>query len=313
MNTKSEDVVKNVELNQVESTSNEQRQTVKPIVISRRRLLRAGVAGIPVVLTMAGLAPAESIQTTPSAASGLVYGGNKVYNRFYDQRRSDGLVWTDHNGFVLLPEGGVKTASLQVEAGGRTTLNVSATSHVDGSDINSSDTPSPLSVVVSVSSNNSFLAKAYQHKTGVWYTDQVGYKHESSSTIAPAELIAFIKGLGLSFKVGETGISSVDVSPNEPSFPTVASSEWYNTAILGYSIVGDTSADKDYYLLPSTGSSNIPVTSALNDSNNIKYQAAIKFSYDSGDYRYSYEGTIDVPLTLEVSGIPQQTNDDHGI
>ena len=104
MNTNSEDVVKNVESNNVESTSNEQRQTNKPIVISRRRLLRAGMAGIPVVLTMAGVAPGQSIMGQASAASGLVYGGTGVgvRERFDNTNKvQDNLVWSNNNGFVI--------------------------------------------------------------------------------------------------------------------------------------------------------------------------------------------------------------------
>ena len=106
MNNNSEDVVKSVESNKVESTSNEQRQTNKPIVISRRRLLRAGVAGIPVVLTMAGIAPGQGIMGQASAASGLVYGGTGVGVRARfdgdDQIVHDGLVWSNNNGFVII-------------------------------------------------------------------------------------------------------------------------------------------------------------------------------------------------------------------
>lgn len=108
MNIKSEDVVKNVESNNVESTSNEQRQTNKPIVISRRRLLRAGVAGIPVVLTMAGVAPGIEGINAASAASGLDYDHLGTVDRISQVQGPDanGLIWSDEDGFVLTSQNG---------------------------------------------------------------------------------------------------------------------------------------------------------------------------------------------------------------
>lgn len=108
MNIKSEDVVKNVESNNVESTSNEQRQTNKPIVISRRRLLRAGVAGIPVVLTMAGVAPGIEGINAASAASGMNYDHLGTVDRISQVQGPDanGLIWSDKDGFVLTSQNG---------------------------------------------------------------------------------------------------------------------------------------------------------------------------------------------------------------
>ena len=103
MNTKFEDVVKNVESNNVESTSNEQRQTNKPIIVSRRRLLRAGVAGIPVVLTMAGVAPGQ-FGGVASAASGLDYDKKNTLGRFssiHDKVLKNNLIYSDEDGFIL--------------------------------------------------------------------------------------------------------------------------------------------------------------------------------------------------------------------
>ncbi len=108
MNTNSQDVVKSVESKNVESTSNEQRQTVKPIVISRRRLLRAGVAGIPVVLTMAGVAPGQ-FGGGISAASGLNYDKKNTLGRFtriHDDVLRDNLIYSDNDGFIFKREGG---------------------------------------------------------------------------------------------------------------------------------------------------------------------------------------------------------------
>ena len=108
MKTNSKDVVKNVESNNVESTSNEQRQTNKPIVISRRRLLRAGVAGIPVVLTMAGVAPGIEGINAASAASGMNYDHLGTVGRISPVQGPDanGLIWSDEDGFVLTSQNG---------------------------------------------------------------------------------------------------------------------------------------------------------------------------------------------------------------
>ncbi len=103
MNTNSKDVVKNVESNNVESTSNEQRQTNKPIIVSRRRLLRAGVAGIPVVLTMAGIAPGQ-FGGVASAASGLDYDKKNTIGRFksiHGDVLNNNLIYSDGDGFIF--------------------------------------------------------------------------------------------------------------------------------------------------------------------------------------------------------------------
>ena len=296
MNTKSEDVVKNVELNQVESTSNEQRQTVKPIVISRRRLLRAGVAGIPVVLTMAGLAPAESIQTTPSAASGLVYGGNKVYNRFYDQRRSDGLVWTDHNGFVLLPEGGVKTSNpaLSITTDDSTTgvESFEPTITYIGTAPEESR-PSPLTCTASITPPSNLSSNAYMHKTGNWYTDLV--------VNSSKDLVEYIKDLTLTIKIGDEAIAPTNVDVQDPTF--TQNNQWYNKPFMGWNLV-NTEDEEEYYALDQS----------QNTIDSIQFKATLSFSVTKGDYTYSCSDLlITIPLKLVVGNIPAPTADDHGI
>ena len=301
MNTNSKDVVKSVESNNVESTSNEQRQTNKPIVISRRRLLRAGVAGIPVVLTMAGVAPAAGIQTDPSAASGLIYGGNKVYNRFADDNNivKDGLVWTDHNGFVLLNEGGVKTEGLTVttdsSSSGETTFNI--TGEYTGTGTQPEDeTPPTKTFTVSIDKPTSLSVNAYLHKTGVWYTDRI-------VTGTSKDLLKYIEELPLTIKDGSTELdsnktNSLTTTPEEATFSSTGD-DWYKTKVQGWNIEV-TNQEQDYYLLPASTESNIE---------SVNYNAKVSFSYTDGNYTYSCtDQAITIPLLLNVSGIPSQVN-----
>ena len=301
MNTNSKDVVKSVESKNVESTSNEQRQTNKPIVISRRRLLRAGVAGIPVVLTMAGIAPAAGIQTVASAASGLMYGGNKVYNRFYDQRRSDGLVWTDHNGFVLLPEGGVKTSSpaLSINTDDSTTgvVEISPTKTYVGLDsVPEQDRPLPSTCTASITPPSNLSANAYQHKTGCWYTELVV---DSSK-----DLVEYIKelGSGLTIKIGEEAINPTTVTIQNPTF--TQDNQWYNSPVMGYTLDDNSETPEEYYQLDQT----------KDTIDSVLFKATVSFNVTKGDYTYSCTDLeITIPLKLNVGNIPTPTADDHGI
>ena len=314
MNTKSEDVVKNVESNNVESTSNEQRQTVKPIVISRRRLLRAGAASIPLVLTMAGLAPGESIQTQASAASGLMYGGHLVHDRFAGDNTivRDGLVWTDHNGFVLLSGGGVKTSTLAINpvsstSSGETPITITGTSEPVQSN------PPQKTFTVSLTLPTSLSANAYLHKTGNWYTDR-----SVSAGTTSEDLLEYIKNLPLVIKddgnntVGSytaTGGSSagsnttnLSITPDNPEFTNA--SGWYSTAYTGYYLEEERHNDsRPYYLLPSTSTDQI---------NKVEYKATIKFTYkeiiDTVEYQFSCDQVVTIPLLLDVANIPAPVN-----
>lgn len=315
MNTNSQDVVKSVESKNVESTSNEQRQTNKPIVISRRRLLRAGVAGIPVVLTMAGIAPAASIQTDPSAASAMWYGGNKVYNRFYNDRRSDGLVWTDHNGFVLLPEGGVKTQALSIDS--ETDSEHSDTTTVEHTLSQAlSDNPPSIVISATIEPVSDLSANAYAHKTGYWYTDlKVG--NDSS------DLADYIKILRLTVKATITysDAHAEDVTLTEtthslsitPLNPEYTANKWFSNdhVVMGYTLEDNSDTPEEYYLLDQ----NEPYIY-------VTYKATVSCSltvpYTDGGNNYSITATctqspVNIPLKLKVDNIPSPTNDDHSI
>ena len=300
MNNNSEDVVKNVESN-VESTSNEQRQINKPIVISRRRLLKAGVAGIPVVLTMAGVAPAASIQTEPSAASAMWYGGNAVYNRFAGDNTivKDGLVWTDHNGFVLLEAGGVKTGGLTVTTDststGETTFQI--TGAFNGAPQDDPGNPPTKTFTVSVAKPTSLSMNAYLHKTGEWYTDRI------VRTGTPTELLDYIEGLELTIKDGSTELNSSNTNvtnfsttPDDASF-TSTGDDWYKTVVQGWNLE-NTNQGQNYYLLPASTESSIT---------SVNYNAKVSFTYVDGNYTYSCtDQPIQISLKLNVSGIPGQ-------
>ncbi len=316
MNINSKDVVKSVESKNVESTSNEQRQTNKPIVISRRRLLRAGVAGIPVVLTMAGVAPAaDGIQTVPSAASAMWYGGNKVYNRFYNDRRSDGLVWTDHNGFVLLPEGGVKTQALSIDS--ETDGEHQYTQNIQSySQQGLENNPPAIEVFATIGSVSNLSANAYAHKTGYWYTDlKVGNEAK--------DLADYIKTLPLTIKATITydGGNTEEVTLTETQHslvtdvqnPEITANKWYSNdhVVMGYTLVDNSDTPEEYYLLDQ----NEPYIY-------VTYKATVSCSltvpYTDGGNNYSITATcnqspVNIPLKLKVDNIPSPTNDDHSI
>ena len=297
MNIKSEDVVNNVESNNVESTSNEQRQTVKPIVISRRRLLRAGVAGIPVVLTMAGIAPAaDGLKTEPSAASAMVYGGNKVYNRFANENGilRDGLVWTDHNGFVLLEAGGVKTEHLTVttdpNSTGEITFNLTATSYNGTADPPPAVSDYPTKTfTVSIAKPTNLTVNSYLHKTGEWYTDRI------VRTGTPADLLDYIKSLELTVK---DGTNTVTATVTDKNATFTSSGAWYQTDVQGWNLE-NTDQTQTYYLLPASNTSDI---------DSVNFSAKVTFTYTKDDYQYTYDQTVTIPLKLNVSGIPSQVN-----
>lgn len=262
MNNNSKDVVKNVESNKVESTSNEQRQTNKPIVISRRRLLRAGVAGIPVVLTMAGVAPGQSIMGQASAASGLVYGGTGVgvRERFdgNDQIVHDNLVWSNNNGFVI----DKSTNELFSEEISTTDRTVSGTATIT---ISGTATSGTVEKTVNVTAKDNFpelTFDAFLHKSGVYYTDflltKVGGADATTSSIK-----AFFEGLtvtdyfdftiaGESTPLDTSKVTSAQLAEVSVTFDN----SWTKTT--GYQH-GSDSATTDYYLVPGNESTAITV------------------------------------------------------
>lgn len=263
----SEDVVKNVESNNVESTSNEQRQTNKPIVISRRRLLRAGVAGIPVVLTMAGVAPGNSIIGQASAASGLVYGGTGVgvRERFDGSNKvaNDNLVWSTNNGFVIDKRNNklfteeISTLSRNDPSDSNITLKAT-----DDSSKTKTVTVTPKSLD---SSTNTFTFNAYLHKSGVYYTDFVITKIGSTS-VSPQTVQQYFENLNtvskvldyFTFTVDGTPLSSSDISAASVTDVSVAYlSGWTETE--GFELGSDT-ATRSYYLVPGTATDAIKVT-----------------------------------------------------
>lgn len=294
MNSNSKDVVKNVESNNVESTSNEQRQTNKPIVISRRRLLRAGMAGIPVVLTMTGIAPADTIQTEPSAASAMWYGGNAVYNRFANENGilRDGLVWTDHNGFVLLNEGGVKNSPFTINTDSSTDGKKTVTINGDyiGSGTPSGDPPQKT-FTLSITPPNNLTVNAYLHKKGEWYTDRI-------VTSTSQDLLNYIKSLELTVK--DEGSNTVTPTVTNKAAAFTSSGTWYQTVVQGWNL-DSTNQEQNYYLLPASSTADI-------DSVNFSADVSFTVLDSNNEYSYTYNATITIPLKLIVSGIPAQVN-----
>ena len=262
MNINSKDVVKSVESKNVESTSNEQRQTVKPIVISRRRLLRAGVAGIPVVLTMAGVAPGQSIMGQASAASGLVYGGTGVgvRERFDGSNKvQDNLVWSNNNGFVVDKD----NSTLFTEEISTTDQTVSGTASITISGGGTSITGVEKTVNVTPKDNFPVLTfDAFLHKSGVYYTDflldKVGNADATTSSIQ-----TYFKGLNATdyFNFTVAGESTPLTTSNVTSANFTDVSVTYDnswTKTTGYQH-GSDSATTDYYLVPESESTAITV------------------------------------------------------
>ena len=248
MNNNSEDVVKSVESNKVESTSNEQRQTNKPIVISRRRLLRAGVAGIPVVLTMAGVAPGQSIMGQASAASGLVYGGTGVgvHERFDGTDMvQDNLVWSNNNGFVIDKRNDeLFTAPIS------TTTQTNSTG-VGGITLTETGTEGGTkNVVVTPKANPTAITfDAFLHKSGVYYTDfiiaETGQIRQYFAGFDTSKVLDYF-----TFTVSEDNVdltSSNVASAEVKDVSVTIKDSWTQTT--GYEHGSDT-ATTDYYLVP---------------------------------------------------------------
>ena len=202
MNTNSKDVVKSVE-----STSNEQRQTVKPIVISRRRLLRAGVAGIPVVLTMAGVAPGIEGINAASAASGLNYDGLGTVDRISQLQEPDenGLIWSDSEGFVLTGQHGghYKSENALSATGAFSSVPVSLSFTKTENNNNENTSTENLTVTLNLSDN--ITGSAHLHKLGNFYISKDDISLEGTTINAD---------LPLSFSISELSvIESSSVSP----------------------------------------------------------------------------------------------------
>lgn len=312
MNNKSEDVVKNVESNNVESTSNKQRQTVKPKVISRRRLLRAGMAGIPVVLTMTGVAPAAGIQTVASAASGLMYGGNKVRGRFEHTDGAvsdDNLVWSNHNGFVLKNGTEVYTSDPNLNFGAVSgSKNQGAVTFTNDSLTTDSTTSrNDVTFTVNNSANLNFDCPAYLHKSGAWYTDLLNGSNVFLSNII--KNIDWKNNLTVTSSGSGSAVTIKNVVPVADSGTSQAvsfdnGSDWVETA--GYQ--DDSTSLKNFYLCPDSSSGSFKV--------NFKFDVTLECTEDrtvgtdTGSYPFTATTTVELPLTITVSNIPGRINYD---
>ena len=280
MKTNTEDVVKNVESKNLESTSNEQRQTVKPIVISRRRLLRAGAAGIPMVLTMAGVAPGQSIMGQASAASGLVYGGTGVGVRDSFEGKDgilrDNLVWSNNNGFVYT---NTNPPVLYTEA-------VQATVGFDPTSINdltftySPDEGDPVSVYITITPKiNTLNFVAFLHKSCSLYTDLLIYT-ENAGTTTSQTIQEYFSNIGNVFGFK---ISGVDVTVN--GTPEISNFTISCSPVTGYNHGSNNENDTlNYYPL----SAGVQITFTLqlsdltytNSNSNNMYTASAPQSFD---------------------------------
>ena len=160
MNSKSENAVQNINS---DTTSEERSQAHSPVVISRRRLLRAGVSGIPILLTMHGLAPAEgTIKGAPSAASAMNYDKQGTYQRMYDYRTGD-VVLSDENGFIIKPDGN-KEEDYKY-------LNIEPVTDSVSLPLNGATGEGADSKTVQVLGKTLGYSNCYLHKSGNWYAD----------------------------------------------------------------------------------------------------------------------------------------------
>lgn len=308
MNTNTEDVVKSVESKNVKSTSNEQRQTNKPIVISRRRLLRAGVAGIPVVLTMAGVAPGQSIMGQESAASGLVYDGTGVgvRERFNGTDMvQDNLVWSNNNGFVVDKDNNklftedISTTS-QTNSTGVGGITLTETGTGGGT----------KSVVVTPVANPPALTfDAFLHKSGVYYTDFIISK-VGGSPVTAQTIQQYFAGFDTSkvldyftFTVSEDNVNltSSNVASAEVTGVSVTIKDSW-TKTTGYEHGSDT-ATTDYYLVP--GSAASAITVKLKVKATISYEKSVTTGEPGNTtttvYTYECEDALTNEITLEFT------------
>ncbi len=317
MNNNSEDVVKSVESKNVESTSNEQRQTVKPIVISRRRLLRAGVAGIPVVLTMAGVAPGQSIMGQASAASGLVYGGTGVgvRERFDGSNKvQDNLVWSNNNGFVVDKDNSTLfTEEISTLSRNDLSDNGITLKAAENSTKTKAVTVTPKTLN---SGTNAFTFNAYLHKSGVYYTDFEITKIGGTS-VTPQTVQQFFESLDtvsevldyFTFEMDGSEIGSTNISDASVTAVSVEYlSGWTETE--GYKM-GSDSATRKYYRVPGSAADAIKVTLKVTASISGFEEDVNEGTQEAPDMKhYTYsctsgtqEGTTGtITLTFNVSG-----------
>lgn len=214
----SEDVVKNVESNNVESTSNEQRQTNKPIVISRRRLLRAGVAGIPVVLTMAGIAPGQ-FGGVASAASGLNYDRKNTIGRFssiHDDVLRNNLIYSDSDGFIFKNNnGGYYEETLGSDAPAQSEVSLTIDDAQDYPIIH--EGMQGFSITIS---ENAVYFDARLNKNGCYYTKMESFHLDKSK-------ISITENDSQYFHVTDIEISNISFTLDSNVWSQVGGTDWY--------------------------------------------------------------------------------------
>ena len=280
MNSKSENAVQNT--NTV-STYEERSQAHSPVVISRRRLLRAGLSGIPILLTMNGIAPGQDgIKTVASAASALNYDREGTYDRFSRYANSDNLVLSNNNGFIYDQYGNlVKNASVQAYPSNFTgflTLK------------NTEDENDTITVELLNQSIGFFCS--YTHKSGRQYTDlTISPKYENVASSAletyavnTANITKFLK---FTYKDG-TEISSPTINTD-----TVIEYSCSLDPVNGYDDNGGT---KSFYELVESGNA-----------------FSVKFSNISVTYNnhtYTSDGFITADFTFSDNGYQDDNFDD---
>ena len=285
MNTNSKDVVKNVESNNVESTSNEQRRTNKPIVISRRRLLRAGVAGIPVVLTMAGIAPGQFGKGI-SAASGLDYDGMHTIDRFKDIHGDvlrDNLIYSDKDGFIYRNNGGYYQTDLKSLAGttenSETSYTVSTSSWTQTAGTqNDPEVPAGSNLTFDISFDEGVVTiPARLNKNGCYYT--VVDPSEFKSDKVSVGLSSLSSSSGYTITSDVPTISEVTISLDSTTWPT------------------DTSDGIDWRLVPeSEVSKSVTVTFKATVTVNLDTKSQL----DDSDISYTSDVTLNCTLKLTM-------------
>ena len=297
MNSKSENAVQNIK---ADTTSEERSQAHSPVVISRRRLLRAGVSGIPILLTMNGIAPAQSIVIGASAASAMNYDRHNVYETFNTYSNDSNLVWTDENGFILKSKGGehyISDVKAFVKSSVQTAQVTLYPPNYSSEDPQSTDQPKNFNITcsdnVQIGTFDYYLRKCPENTLNAsldnWYTDlKLNSKDTNSSTVQEyvtnnlSDFITIPDGVDFDFHATPAKYS-VTCEPTS----VVTSSKVNGADNINYYRA------KDFGSSPGTVIYNITVTL---DTGSLTYQDGV-----------TYSNTAPVLLNFTLSLTDQQT------
>lgn len=211
--------------------TSKQHRAVKPVIVSRRRLLRAGAASIPVILTMAARTPLYAETGQWSGASGLNYDGRGIAARFWNYN-DGGIVHSDTNGIIFDPASDRLVYKQQ-----------SYTNNFYVKITTNDTTPKEAIFKVSVIA----YMNMFQHKNGYWYM------RNANVVLDPTDEAKKSLDVWMSTTIGHEGGDSV----------TTPSITW-NTPVLTISPALDNKRDTEgnvfKYSLKTNGGDNLYIT-----------------------------------------------------